>query len=99
MEYALTINGILAFIIIGLLLSTTSYIVSEKHFEPLIALKVLAFHAGWSLLIFLFSDTESPAKMLLMILVELACCRVAYGLRGSQLLLKTFIALLCSFGK
>lgn len=98
MKYAMTLNGILAFTIIGLLLSTTSYIISEKRFDWRTVLKVLAFHVGWSLLVFLFSDTESPAKMLLMIFIELACCRVAYGFRGSQLLLKTFVALLCSFG-
>ena len=94
----MTLNGILAFTIIGLLLSTTSYIISEKHFDWRTVFKVLAFHGGWSLLVFLFSDTESPAKMLLMIFIELACCRVAFGFRGSQLLLKTFIALICSFG-
>ena len=98
MKYAMTLNGILAFTIIGLLLSTTSYIISEKHFDWRTVFKVLAFHGGWSLLVFLFSDTESPAKMLLMIFIELACCRVAFGFRGSQLLLKTFIALICSFG-
>lgn len=98
MKYAMTLNGILAFTIIGLLLSTTSYIISEKHFNWRTVFKVLAFHGGWSLLVFLFSDTESPAKMLLMIFIELACCRVAFGFRGSKLLLKTFVALLCSFG-
>lgn len=98
MKYAMTLNGILAFTIIGVLLSATSYIISEKRFDWRTVFMVLAFHGGWSLLVFLFSDTESPAKMLLMILVELVSCWVAYGFRGSQLLLKTFIALICSFG-
>ncbi len=98
MKYAMTLNGILAFAIIGLLLSTASYIISEKRFDWRTVVKVLVFHGGWSMFVFLFSDTESPGKMLLMILIELACCWVAYGFRGSQLFLKTFIVLLCSFG-
>lgn len=98
MKYAMTLNGILAFTIIGLLLSATSYIISEKRFNWHTAFTVLAFHGGWSLLVFLFGDTESPAKMLLMIFVELVSCWVAYGFHGSQMLLKTFIVLICSFG-
>ncbi len=98
MKYTITLISTFSFLLIGLLLSTASYIISEKRFSWRTVIKVLALHSIWALLVFLFSDTESPAKMLLMILIELACCRVAYGFRGSQLLLKTFTVLLCSFG-
>lgn len=98
MRYELSAYSILSFAIISLLLSCTSYIVSGKRFDLRTALAIFGFHGGWSLIIFLFGNTDSPAKMMLMILVELLCCAVAYRFRGSQLVLKTFLTLLCSFG-
>lgn len=98
MTYAMTLNGFLGIAIISLLAGTTAYIISEQRLDWCTVGKALAFHGGWSLLILLFSDTESPFKVPLMILIELLCFRVAFGFRGSQLFLKAFVTLICAIG-
>lgn len=95
MKYAVTLTGLLGVLTIGMLACIMSYIISEHSFDWPTVRKSLAFHTVWALVILLFANTDSSYKLLLMILTELACFRVAFGFRGSQLLLKTFIALIC----
>lgn len=98
MRYSLTYLSVLAFTIITLLICTSVHIVSGRKLTLRVGLTLMLIQCLWAGTVLLFMDSDSPVKMVVIILVILASYAFAYGMRGSELVLKTFTALMCTFG-
>lgn len=95
--YSFSFYAVLCCFICSISISSTAIIVCNRKFAFKPALFVGLLNLAWSALVVWIGNADSPLKLPLMILILLAQCYIL-GMRGRQLLLKTFITLLCSFG-
>ena len=97
MTYSFSLITLLCTVIISAFISLSTFIVCAAKVSPRKFLITLCLHFLWSIIVIGIGNADSPYKLALTIFAMTGQCFII-GFRGLQLLLKTFISILCSFG-
>lgn len=98
MGYEQTCYTLIAYLLLTTWLTAASQMISGMPLRWKRVAASFGIHGLWCLITFFISNTDSPFKMLLAIGMDLMNYALVYRLRGSQLFIKTFGVLLCTFG-